>query len=103
MCIAHALSGALLTHMAKDYNGKTILWVVMYQEPYDCDWQLAGIYEDIEGATAHVACIASPYSGEEYKIESRNISSTEECVQRYKDKKERQAKDKDKDKDKDKS
>ena len=75
----------------------------MYQEPYDCDWQLAGIYEDIEGATAHVACIASPYSGEEYKIESRNISSTEECVQRYKDKKERQAKDKDKDKDKDKS
>ena len=66
--------------MAKDYNGKTILWVVMYQEPYDCDWHLAGIYEDIEGATAHVACIASPYSGEEYKIEARNISSTEELA-----------------------
>jgi len=86
--------------MAKDYNGKTILWVVLYQEPYDCDWELGGIYEDIEGATAHVACIASPYAGEEYRIEARSISNTEECVQQYHDKKKREAKDKDKIKEK---
>ena len=77
--------------MTKDHEGKTILWVVMYQEPYDADWHLAGIYEDIEGATAHIALIASPYCGEEYKIESRHISDTKECVERLKDSKKRKA------------
>ena len=61
----------------------------MYQEPYDSDWHLAGLYDDIEGATAHVSLIASPYCGEEYKIESRHVTATKDAIQRLKDSKKR--------------
>ena len=75
--------------MAKDHKGEHILWVVMYQEPYEADWHFAGIYDDIEGATAHVSLIASPYCGEAYKIESREVTATKDAIKRLKDSKKR--------------
>ena len=77
--------------MAKDYEGNVIVWVLMYQEPYDCDWHLSGVYHDFEGAAAHAQLISSPICGECYRIEARHISSTQETVQRLKDSKKRTA------------
>ena len=77
--------------MAKDYEGNVIVWVLMYQEPYECDWHNAGVYHDFEGAAAHAQLISSPINGEIYKIEARNITSTKEAVQRLKDSKKSRA------------
>lgn len=75
--------------MAKDYEGNVIVWVLMYQEPYDCDWHNAGVYHDFEGAAAHAQLISSPHCGEIYKIEARHITSTKDALQRLKDSKKR--------------
>jgi len=63
----------------------------MYQEPYDCEYHLSGVYHDFEGAAAHAQLLSSPICGETYKIEARHISSTKEAVQRLKDSKKRSA------------
>ena len=70
--------------MAKDHNGEVIVWVVQFNNGYDCDWNIAGVYHDIKGACAHITMIATPDCGEEYRIEARHITSTKDAVDRLK-------------------
>lgn len=70
--------------MAKDHKGEVIVWVVQFNDGYNCDWNIAGVYHDIKGACAHITMIATPDCGEEYKIEARHITSTKDAVDRLK-------------------
>ena len=71
--------------MAKDHKGEVIVWVVLYNNGYDCNWDIGGVYHDIKGACAHITMIATPDCGEEYKIEARHITSTKAAVDRLKE------------------
>ena len=71
--------------MAKDHNGEVIVWVVLYNNGYDCNWDIGGVYHDIKGACAQISLIATPDCGEEYKIEARHITSTKDAVDRLKE------------------
>ena len=70
--------------MTKDHKGEVIVWVVLWNNGYDCEWNIGGVYHDIKGACAHITMIATPDCGEEYRIEARHITSTKDAVDRLK-------------------